>query len=132
VDVIRDYQDADWPQIQQLHADSGLPENCLADATDPLFIIRRVATDDTGKTVMAAFVRITSEPFILLDHGWSSPSARWQMLKDLTEDVCDIARERGLQQLTCYVPPTIETSFGKRLESLGFVRSPWQSYTRNL
>lgn len=130
--AIRDYKSSDWPQVQKLHADSGLPENCLADASDPLFLIRRVVTDASGQMVMAAFVRITSEPFILLDHGWSSPTARWRMLKELTEDVCRIARERGLEQLTCFVPPAIEASFAKRLESLGFVRSPWQSYTRNL
>lgn len=129
---IRDYEDSDWPRIVQLHAESGLPQNCLADATDPLFVIRRVLIDENGEMAMAAFVRVTSEPFLLVNHESMDAETRWKMLRVLTDDVCAIAKERGLEQLTAYIPPEIEASFGKRLMELGFVRSPWQSYTRNL
>ena len=94
-------------------------------------VIRRVVTEGR-KPVMAAFVRITSEPYILIDHDAGTPESRWKMLQELTEDVCATARARGLQQLTCFVPPEVEASFAKRLIDLGFVRSPWQSYTLNL
>lgn len=129
---LRNYDDSDWPQVAELYERSGLPSNCLADATSPLFLIRRVALDSAGRIAMAAFVKLTSEPFLLVDHDSEDASARWEMLQALTRDVCRIAKEQGLEQLTCWVPPDVEGSFGKRLEQLGFQRSPWQSYTMNL
>jgi hypothetical protein len=129
--VIREYQDSDWPAIVELHKHAGLPEECLADVCDPLFLIRRVVTR-RGEICMAAFVRLTSEPFLLVNHESGDPEERWIMLRELTEDVCLIAKSRGLLQLTCWIPPQIQDSFGRRLEALGFMRSPWVSYTRNL
>ena len=85
---------------------------------------------------MAAFVRLTSEPFPLVDHDMGDPEQRWNQLKELCEDICKDAKSKGLLQLTCFIPPELEQSFGKRLtdekDGLGFVKSPWQSYTRNL
>lgn len=129
---IRSYENSDWPAVAKLYERSGLPSNCLADATSPLFLIRRVCIDGNGQIAMAAFVKLTSEPFLLVDHDSEDASTRWEMLQALTRDVCRIAKERGLEQLTCWVPPNVEGSFGKRLEQLGFQRSPWQSYTMNL
>lgn len=129
--MIRDYRDADWHAINQLHLKSGLPEVCLPDVNDPLYLIRRVI-EDTGRVVMGGFVRLAAEPFLLVDHEWANPGMRWLALADLCEDICAAAKQKGLLQLTCWIPPDIEESFGRRLEGLGFVKSPWVSYTRNL
>lgn len=130
--ILRDYQDSDWPEVLAIYEKSGLPIDCLADATDPLFLIRRVLVNADNKISMAAFVRLTSEPFLIVDHESGKPAQRWEMLQELTRDICRIAREKGLQQLTAFIPPDVEVSFGKRLERLGFQKSPWSSYTLNL
>lgn len=130
--IVRDYQDTDWPEVLAIYQQSGLPVGCLADATDPLFLIRRVLVNGDNKISMAAFVRLTSEPFLIVDHQSGNPAQRWEMLQELTRDICRIAREKGLQQLTAFIPPEIEESFAKRLERLGFQKSPWSSYTLNL
>lgn len=128
---IRDYQPEDWQAIKKLHENSGLPPACLADVSDPLFVLRRVIESE-GRIAMAAFVRITSEPFLLVDHAIGKPEDRWALLWALTEDICRKAKERGIDQLTAWIPPDVEKSFGERLIALGFQPSKWKSYTRNL
>jgi hypothetical protein len=39
---------------------------------------------------------------------------------------------RGIEQLSAWLPPDIDESFGKRMESMGFVKSPYVCWTLNL
>jgi hypothetical protein len=110
----------------------GLPIECLPDLKSHLFFIKKVVEDTKGNVAMAGLARITCEPFLLLDHQAENPAWRWQQLQNLSEVLCDTARTKGLRDVTTWIPPEKEVRFGERLEALGFIRSPWVSYTRKL
>lgn len=128
---VRPIIEADWPIIRKMHADSGLPLACLPDLHNPLFRVKIAAVHE-GKAVQAGFVKLTGEAFVLLDHGYGTPQERWDTLALLISSGLAEAARIGLDQVTCWLPPEVEAAFGKRLEALGFIRSPWISYTANL
>lgn len=130
-----DYE-RDTGAMNAIHEANGLPSNCLpdigrVDSRNPLFLFAGVYSNGE-KPAMMAFLKVTSEVFLLVDHTVGTPEERWQWLRELTEWVKQEAWDRGLDQITAFVPPEIEESFAKRLLDLGFVKSPWQSYTLNL
>ncbi len=126
--MIRPLEDKDAPDLERMHFDSELPPNCKPDLADPLFILKAVVERE-GKVVMASLLRGTAEVYLLVDHEWSTPEERWLWLQELRNYMVQKAYELGLDQMTAWVPPGIDKGFRKRLEALGFVKSPWQSYT---
>lgn len=129
---IRDYQWTDEQRIKEMYLSAGLDERCVPDLKSHLYIIKKVVEDNHGKVQMGGFIRATCEPFLVLDHKSQNPNWRWGALRDLTDCIATVARTKGLEQATTWIQPELEASFGKRLEMLGFARSPWVSYTRNL
>jgi hypothetical protein len=130
--VIRDFQWTDAEFLKAMFAKQGLPVDCLPDLKSHLFVIKKVVEDTKGNPAMAGLVRMTCEPFLLLDHDAENPGWRWQQLQALSDNICEVARTKGLRDCTAWVPPEKEARFGMRLEQLGFIRSPWVSYTRKL
>lgn len=126
--MIRDYKAEDLAAIEDMFRRSGLPSECMPDANHPLFLIKKVAVANNNP-VMAAFTKLTAEQFLLVDHEWETPGERWAMLHHLRDAVVSAVDAQGIQDLTIWCPPKVEKSFGKRLEILGFVKSPWQSYS---
>jgi hypothetical protein len=129
--MIREFMDSDIEILKSLHKANGLPANCLPDHDDPLFLVKSVLEHE-GKPMMASFLKITSEVYLLVDHEEGTPEQRWAWVQELTEHMKREAWAKGLNEMSCWIPPAIEKSFGKRLTELGFVKSPWQSYTLNL
>lgn len=107
---------------------SKLPENCFPNTSDPLFLIRKVMDVD-GEIPMAAFTKVTAEQYLLLDHGWRTPKDRWDLLMQMRDIVVIEASEKGFHDLSAWIPPQIEKSFGPRLTQMGFIRSPYPCYT---
>ncbi len=97
---------------------------------DPLFFIKEVVQLD-GKVAMAGFLKSTAEVYILVDHNAGNPAWRWAMLQQLAAHGLSRAANMGLDQATCWIPPEADR-FAKRVEALGFVRSPWPSFTANI
>lgn len=135
--MIRRFENRDLPALQRIHAANGLPENCFPDlyvddggklVDNPLFQIKAIVEHD-GQPMLASFVKLTSEVFLLVNHDVGTPEERWEALKSFTEYVKHEAFKLGLDVLTCWVPPEIEEAFGKRLKDLGFAKSPFQSYS---
>lgn len=90
---------------------------------------RRVGVDD-GEIQVAAFLRLTCETMILGNQKWRSPAWRWEVLKEMHEDMRRKAQLLMLDDAHCWVPPQIEKSFGKRLISLGWEKErPWPVYS---
>jgi len=139
--MIRPFEDRDFTTAQQIHAANGLDQCCLPDLTiitptgkqeaNPLFVVKSVYEHE-GKPALMSFLKITSELYLLVDHAVGTPEQRWEWLQEFKEHMKREAWRLGLEQMTCFVPPDIETSFEKRLRDLGFVKSPWQSYTLNI
>jgi hypothetical protein len=129
--MIRDLREEDVLDLIAIHRANGLPANCLPAFSHPLFAVKRIV-DIEGKLAMGGFLKVTSEVYLLLDHTVGSPEERMEWLRELSKDLEKCAFEKGLEDLTLWVPPEVESSFGKRLEDLGYRKSPWSSYTLKL
>jgi hypothetical protein len=138
--VIRNFEEWDMERARMVHEENGLDPRCFPNLTiktpageepNPLFISKQIYQVD-GASALFCFLKITSELYLLVDHNIGTPEQRWEWLKEFKEHMKREAWKRGLEQMTAFVPTDIEESFAKRLLDLGFVRSPWQSYTLNL
>lgn len=126
--MIRPYVDNDLDSVKSIHGRSGLPNVCLPYLRNPNFIVKQVA-EVSGKVVQAGFLKRQAEAFVLVDHDYSTPGERWEILQDLTAHVVNAGAKEGIEHISAWIPPQVESSFGKKLLSLGFVRSPWPCYT---
>ncbi len=139
--MIRPFEDHDVATARQIHEANGLDERCFPELTittpkgneepNPLFVVKSVYEHE-GKPALMSFLKITSELYLLVDHAVGTPEQRWEWLQEFKEHMKREAWRLGLEQMTCFVPQDIEASFEKRLHDLGFVKSPWQSYTLNI
>lgn len=129
--MIREVTAEDMPRIREIHNENGLPENCFPDTEDPL-CIAKLCVERDGKPVIASFLVGTAEIFLILDHSAGTPEERWKDLQDLTAAMKEAAWSKGLNQFSAWIPPEIERSFSKRLEALGFQKSPWSCFTMPL
>ena len=139
--MIRDFDiKQDPPRILAIHGENNLPLECLPKLLipdpddkgklriDPLFVVNRVMMQKE-RMAIAAFARGTAEIYLILNHAVGTPQERWAWLQEMTKDMRQKCTERGLNDFTAWVPPDIDKSFGGRMEDLGFIKSPWQSYT---
>jgi hypothetical protein len=145
--VIREFDFAptmfqsDLEKAREIHRANGLDERCFPNLTiknaqgeevpNPLFVAKEIFEAE-GKPVMMCFLKMTSELYLLIDHNVGTPEERWEWLQEFKEFMKRRAWQLGLEQMTAFVPTEIEESFSKRLLDLGFVKSPWQSYTLNV
>lgn len=126
---IRLYQDGDAKDLEDMHRTSELPLGCMPDPTDPLFFIQQVVEHE-GKAALAAFVKLTCEPYLLLNHQVGTPEWRWNALQALNDTVTVSVRQYGLKDMTAWIPPAVEPYFSKRLAIMGYIRSPWSSFSK--
>lgn len=139
--IVRPYTDDDLEAVQQIHAKNALPLNCLPACCKrdragnpmnaPLFFMRRVI-DDGGRIALASFLKLTAEAFVFVDHEYADPERRWLALQKLTASTLSEAAKKGVEDVTAWLPPTLDRSFGERLIALGFSKSPWPSYSATL
>jgi hypothetical protein len=129
--LVRSYRPEDLVRLSQIHAENALPDVCMPDLDSPSFEVKQVVEVD-GQIVMGAFVRKVGEAYLLVSHDVGDPESRWEMLKELAETMADAAYLKGFADCSVWVPHELEAAFGKRLEALGFKRSPWTSYTRTV
>lgn len=129
--VIRDFSNADFMTIHKIHIANGLDDRCFPNLSDPLFIVKQIL-EYNGKIAMASFLKGTCEVFFMIDHTQGTPEQRWEWLQEFCLHMREKAWELGLEEMTAWIPPEIEASFAKRLTELGFVRSPWSSWTLTL
>lgn len=124
---VRPYKAADLETIKRIHRESGLPSNCFPSLTDKRFVVKLVAEQD-GRVTQAAFVKLIGEGFILVDHSHSTPGERLEVLTELVaHGLADASAH--VNEVSAWLPPEVEKSFGQRLIDLGWIRSPWQSYS---
>jgi len=126
---IRDYTPEDEPALRAMHAAQGF-DYAFPDLSNPLFVARLVLEDDHGRPLMAALGRITCEAFLLADPRSGTPRERWQQLLALHEATRRTLEAQGFEDATCWIPPRIERSFGRRLRRLGWLRDLWSAYSR--
>jgi len=132
--MVREYEERDLAELQRIHAESGFGYT-FPNLSDPLFISKLILTDADGRLAMASLARLTCEAYLLLDRVDDRFNAR-QRYEGLLElqraGEADLMR-KGLEDAYAWLPPSIARRFGRRLETLGWVRDDaWTPYCRRL
>lgn len=124
--IVRDLQIEDIPAVAEIHAEMGLDYQC-PDLTNPLFLVKKVAVDESGKIVAAIVFKLRCEA-MLLASGTQTEKARAILM--MQPVALNEAWEKGIDDVDAAVPDAI--GFGEGLEHLGWTaeRKGWTVYTR--
>ena len=115
-----------------MHASQGF-DYAFPDLSDPIFISKLILEDDTGRPVIAALARLTCEMYLLMDRREGNARQRWTQLLALHRAGEHDLLARGLDDAHAWLPPQIAQRFGRRLESLGWLRdNTWTPYCKIL
>ncbi|HEV2490946.1 MAG TPA: hypothetical protein VGT03_14160 [Candidatus Acidoferrales bacterium] len=137
---VRAYTDADLGALVAMHRAQGF-EYPFPDVNDPIFVSKLVVEEENengegnrgGRIVMASLARLTCEMYLLADPHAGTPGERYLRLLELHRAGASDLRARGLDDAHAWLPPRIAQRFGRRLESLGWIRDDaWTPYCRRL
>ena len=148
--LIREYTPADLDALRALHAAQGF-DYAFPDLADPLFVSKLVLEEEpravsapsqttqaepcgtAPRIRAAALLRLTCEAYLLLDPRDAAPRERWARIVALQEAASHDAWAKGLADVHCWVPPRVARRFGRRLESLGWMRDDsWTPFCKKL
>jgi hypothetical protein len=143
--LVREYTEADLDALRRMHARQGFAYP-FPDIADPIFVSKLVLEDEAGRAVMASLARLTCEIYLLVDREdgatpaegnrraeKSRPAERFAQLFAIHRAGERDLLSRGLDDAHAWLPPPIARRFGRRLESLGWVRDDaWTPYCRRL
>ena len=126
---IREFTADDLEALKRIHALQGF-EYAFPNIADPIFVSKLVLEDEESRIAMASLARLTCEIYLLVDP--SLGAARDRLLRMVTlhrageRDLIS----RGLDDAHAWLPPQIGRRFGRRLETLGWVRDDkWTPYS---
>ena len=129
---VRACTDADLEELKRIHAASGFPY-VFPNLSDPLFVSKLVLENAEGGVKMAAMARLTCEMYLLVNRGERNARRRWRDLLALHAAGAADLTAKGLEDAHAWLPPVIARRFGRRLETLGWVRDDaWTPYCRRL
>lgn len=129
---IREYTAADLAALEALHRAQGFAY-AFPDLEDPLFVSKLVAEGADGGVAGAVLLRLTCEAYLLLDPRAGTPRERWTGFLALHDAAARDAWAKGLADVHAWLPPPIARRFGRRIESLGWVRdTAWTPYCKKL
>jgi len=125
--MVRDYQPADRPALEAIHALQGLDYR-FPEIDGPLFIVKKVLVDENDNIKAALVLKICAETMLLLDKG-QEPQEKLTEMQELQSSVLSEAYGKGLDEIHASIP---EIGFDKRLIQLGWVkdRPGWSLWTR--
>jgi len=137
---IREYNEGDMDALLAMHRAQGF-EYPFPDLADPIFVSKLVLEDEdsigtgnnTSKIRMASLARLTCEMYLLVDPSAGTPRDRYARLLELHRAGAADLRARGLDDAHAWLPPPIAKRFGRRLETLGWIRDDaWTPYCKRL
>ena len=129
---IRVCNDADIDELKRIHAASGF-SYAFPNLSDPLFVSKLVLEDENALVQMAAMARLTCEVYLLVNRDAPDARERWSDLLALHAAGAADLTAKGLEDAHAWLPPAIARRFGRRLETLGWVRDDaWTPYCRRL
>lgn len=128
--LIRGYTPADLDALRRMHARQGF-DYAFPDIDDPIFLSKLVVEDEAGRAVMASLARLTCEIYLLADPAAGTPRERLSAIAALDRAGEEDLRSRGLDDAHAWLPPPVARRFGRRLETLGWIRDDaWTPYCR--
>jgi hypothetical protein len=129
---IRVCNDADVDELKRIHAASGF-SYAFPNLSDPLFVSKLVLEDENAAVQMAAMARLTCEVYLLVNRDAPDARKQWSDLLALHAAGAADLTAKGLEDAHAWLPPAIARRFGRRLETLGWVRDDaWTPYCRRL
>lgn len=128
---IREFQAGDMEKLKAMHAKQGF-RYPFPDIQDESFLMRTVLEDDSGEPVMGALARLTAEVYLLVDPDAGTPAEKMHRIMALQAVAMPEAWRRGLDDLHCWLPPSIERSFGRRMAAMGWRKVSWPCYWKQL
>lgn len=138
--LVRDYTPDDLDALRKIHGRQGF-DYALPNIADPIFVSKLIIENADGRIVMASLARLTCEIYLLVDReGGGNRSAEKLEARERYDHLLALHRAgerdllaRGLEDAHAWLPPSIARRFGRRLESLGWVRDDsWTPYCRRL
>jgi len=126
--MVRDFQPEDTDSIISIHKSQGFSYN-LPQMSSPLVLVHKVREVD-GQVVASMFLRVTAETFLLVE---GSPESKGRAIEELQPEVLREAKEKGLDDLVCVIPPEIAESFAPALRKMGWSHDrDWPMYSRSV
>ncbi len=105
----------------------------LPDLTDEKrWVVRAVLDGHSGKPEMAVFLRRTAETYLFLEPFVGTRREKLGRILAMDREVMQAARESGLTNAHCWLPPEIDGNFGKLIMHVGWKRAKWGSYFREI
>jgi hypothetical protein len=127
--IVRPAAPEDTPAIQAMHKAQSFGY------TEPdwgKMLISGVVEVD-GRIEMAAFLRKTSEAYLLFDPKLEiRKRGRIGQFLMLNRELLIPARRVGFDDVHCWLPPEIEKTFGQVLMHLGWEKPLWACYSRRI
>lgn len=126
---VRDAKPEDFQEIGRIHAQMGMDYR-LPDLNQPLFFVRKVTTDESGKIIGACFLRLCAECYLWMDPNLE-PRSKMAVMSTMQPEVLKAAWLNGLDDIEARIPTEIERRFQKRLRCLGWSpnREGWHPWT---
>lgn len=124
--IVRQYKEQDFDRIKEMHEKSGL--NYSLPPMDTFFS-RRVVDSEDG-VGMVSLLKLTAEAYLICDPNWRTPAWRMSALQGIDAVCNEDARQKGVLEAVAFIPPSIEKTFRRRLERMGWNRNKpsWHSY----
>ena len=129
--IVRDATPGDYPSIESIYRGMGM-DYALPDLHSPLFLVKKVASDEDNNLLGASFLRLQAECYLWLPYNLS-PRMKVNVMREMQPEVLGEAWSKGLDCVEARIPRDIESRFHKRLQELGWSRDredwhPWSIY----
>lgn len=131
--MVRDYNpDADRTPVEALHKQMGM-DYVFPAIDSPLFIVRKLYVDDSGRVIGTEFLKLQAEAYLMLDCNLDAVE-KTRVIAHLSRETEREAYNQGLDTLAAYIPEELSKKFTKRLELLGWskARDKWTTWFREL
>lgn len=94
----------------------------------PVVAGKMIVHDHRGQVSAAGCIKLVGEAFLWLNLD-ASTREKIRAIRKLSQGMADTGRLSGIEEVTCWVPPEIEPQFAHMLASLGWIKSPWPTWT---
>ena len=125
----RALRESDIPILKAIYDRSELAYE-FPDLHGPLMEQVLVLVNEKDQPVMAGAVERIVQSYLWVDESLH-PAAQLRGIRQLHEAMAPILRQKGYTDVSCFVPPKLEKSFGRRLmRTFGWTKT-WPSFVRS-
>lgn len=128
--MIRPLRTDDLALIRKWHAESGF-RYPLPDFSSPLCAVLGAA-ELRGKVVAAGLIRLIGESYLFLDSE-ARPGEQVRAAMEIQEALeLDARAVLGLDHLICALPPNVNKVFLEQIPRLGWQKTKWKRFAKNI